>query len=147
MQAEKYQWQGEPCKVEFGYTKVKTVLEKPMWWYNYECSLDKLGVALIPSVKISQHGQEFVLANHHGIGVHKLINGGWPNYAHFSLPKTDFVSNLTWDEIQVWVFKSFDLEAYKEHESNRRKWQKLEHPEEFEKHEQLIKAMRNFKKT
>ena len=85
----KYKWQGEPVKVTFGNCIVIENKEKPLWWWNYECnegsaSLD--GKAVIPSLKIkTKEGNEFMIANHFGIGIHKLLNGGWPSHAHFSV--------------------------------------------------------------
>ena len=75
---QKYFWQGKSVKVQFGYCKVQENKERPLWWYNYECFLSKSKkCTIIEAIKIE--GKEpFVIANHFGIGVYKLMNGGWP---------------------------------------------------------------------
>lgn len=136
-----YQWQGENVKVTFGYCQVKENLEKPLYWYNYECNWDfyynkpKRGMyksALIPAVKVKYEDQEFVISNHFGIGYRKLIKGGWPNHNHFSLPIDGFVSNLSKDEYINYCIRKFDLESYEQHESNRNKWKLKNYPKELE---------------
>ena len=121
----KYQWQGEPVKVVFGNCMVKADKDMPLWWYNFECYPD--GIACIPAIKITtKHGGEFILANHFGIGVHKLLNGGWPNYTHFSLDgKFSTKPQLRLVE--------FDEEGYADHEARRDKWQQENYPEEYSK--------------
>lgn len=142
----KYQWQGEPVKILLGHCKVKTNKDKPLWWYNFECEIqenengyyvekrtDFKGLAFIEAVKVIHSNGEFIIANHYGIGVHKLINGGWPNYQHFSLDGE--FEELNWKET-IHLLK-FDEEAFSKHEAERRKWQKENFPIEFEKMEQL----------
>jgi len=140
----KYQWQGEPVQVEFGYVNQKENLDKPLYWYNYECAMNKVGAewkhkfALIPACKVtSSNGSMFLLANMSGIGVHKLLNGGWPNYAHFSLDGEFHQS----DE-RMWAIKSFNEDEYSERESKRRNWQKIHCPVEFERSEKLREAFK-----
>jgi hypothetical protein len=134
---KKYQWQGEPVKVIFGYCLVKENKEKPMWWYNYECRQD--GTAVIPALQITtQNDHSFFISNHYGIGVHKLINGGWPGCTHFSLNGGEFTGRHTL------MYTVFDLDGYEKHEANRRIWQKENHPEEYEKQQKLIDSFRMF---
>jgi hypothetical protein len=146
-----YEWQGKPCDVLFGYVLQEENTEKPLYWYNFECHTKEKPdgsfkpermccangkhFAVIPAVQVTQDGYSFLLANHYGIGVHKLKNGGWPNYAHFSL-------NGKFEESSApyFAFKKFDLEEYERHESERRKWQKKEYPVNFEKLELLRQA-------
>ncbi len=146
---KKYQWQGEPVTVKFGYVLQQENKEKPMYWYNFEChtkeqingdrEIDHMVMnngshfSLIPAIKVTTGSDsEFLLANHFGIGVRKLLKGGWPNHAHFSL-------NGEFKESAAPYFKiaSFDLDGYEKHESDRRSWQKKEYPEQFEKLEAL----------
>jgi hypothetical protein len=139
---ENYQWQGEKVKVRFGLTKVKTNKEKPLYWYNYEISLEETimqGKCLISSIEVeASYGSKFIIANHFGIGVHKLLNGGYPNIGHFS-----FDDDAKFSEHKE--FKKyngqFELEEYEEHEANRRKWQRENYPIEFAKSERLVKLI------
>jgi len=148
MNKKAYQWQGEPVETRFGYVLQQENKEKPMYWYNFECfNKQKIDdsfepdhfvrdngnhFSLISAIEVTQHGQTFLLANHCGIGVHKLLNGGWPNYAHFSLS-----GKFEEDPAPYFAIKKFNLEEYESHESERRKWQKKEYPEQFEKMERL----------
>ena len=123
----KYQWQGENIKIKFGNCIVEENKEKPLYWYNYECSLQHDGKACIPAIQITtKEGQVFVIANHFGIGVHKLINGGWPNYTHFSL-------NGKFSTNPQLRYGEFDLDNYSVYEAEREKWQKKTSPEEYKK--------------
>lgn len=148
MNRYKYQWHGEGVKTEFGYCLVSENKDKPLWWYNFECNWDDYNlcdrrysddkIAHIPAIKITYDDQVFCIANHFGIGVHKLINGGWPSHRHFSLPVEGFNDSLTIPEKQMYCPKQFDLEGFEAHESERKKWQKRTYPIEFEK----LEAMR-----
>jgi len=149
-----YQWRGEPCEVKFGYVIQSENKEKPLYWYNFECYNSKQlddtfkpdhmvkdngdHFALIPAVQISQGKSTFVLANHYGIGLSKLIKGGWPNHAHFSLDGEFKESNAEYDAI-----KEFDLDGYERHESARKDWQRKNYPKEFADMENLRNSMRN----
>jgi hypothetical protein len=141
MSNKKYQWQGEPVSVIFGYCVVAANQEKPLWWYNYECALDRDTKSCICVIKvILKTGETFLLANHFGIGVHKLLNGGWPNYQHFSID-----GNFSTSSPDPWQLK-FDLEGFEDHESKRRIWQKENFPDEFERMERLRMSMQNLQK-
>lgn len=137
----KLQWQGDPVKTKFGYCNVSENKEKNLWWYNFECNEDVIlqGVAAIPAIEVTYGNQKFCIANHFGIGYHKLIHGGWPNYSHFSLPDDGFVE----DHHSEFNIHKFDLEGYEQHEAERRKWQKQQFPEEFEKMERLRVCFEN----
>lgn len=136
----KYFWQGEPVDYKFGMCLVRENKAKPMYWYNFECSLTyPLGWALIPAIKITYNNESFCIANHFGIGAHKLKNGGWPNYSHFTLP-VDTFEELPWH--MGHIIRQFDEEGYAKHEAERRAWQKDQYPEEFSKIERL-KNLRN----
>jgi len=120
----KYQWQGEPVKVEHGYCMVKTNKDKPLWWYNYECR--KNGSAAIFALKVTtKDGYSFIISNEYGIGSHKLKNGGWPSYRHFSLDGT-FHTNMKSKQTTL------DLEGFQQHEAEREKWFKENYPIEYE---------------
>lgn len=142
MKRNNYQWHGEPVKTRFGYCTVIENKDKPLWWHNYECCHDEYagdGVrrtageakdAIIPAILVtSSDGHEFCISNHFGIGVHKLINGGWPSHRHFSLPIEGFCGDLSRDEHMMYVIRKFDLEAFETHEAARLEWQKRTHPE------------------
>lgn len=122
----KYQWQGEKIKVKFGNCIVERNKEKPLYWYNYECFLQYDDKACIPAIQITYNDRVFIIANHYGIGVHKLINGGWPNYTHFSLDGI-FSTN------PQLKYSKFDLDGYSKYEAEREKWQKKTSPEEYKK--------------
>jgi len=128
MKKNKYFWQGEPVKVEFGNCIVKKNKEKPLWWYNYECSLEPMyEKACIPAIRITASwGEPFVISNHCGIGVYKLMKGGWPDSTHFSLDG----KFSTKPQLKI---TEFDLEAFQQHEAERRKWQIETYPEEMAK--------------
>jgi hypothetical protein len=130
-----YAWHGELVKVEFGHCHVKEQKEQTMWWYNYECRIG--GNAVVEALKVTHEGKSFFIANHHGIGVHKLLNGGWPSHSHFGLPDGCFEPNEDLPHINSTVF---DELAYSSHESARLNWQKENFPAEYEKMEALKAA-------
>lgn len=134
----RYQWQGEPVIVEFGYSEVKPDTEKPLMWYNYECDLavGTMGIAKIPSIEITYGDSSFVLANHFGLGVEKLRRGGWPNFPHASLPDNSF------NQDNSFVILEFDIDGIKKLDKERDAWMQKTNPEEFEKL-QSLKAMIN----
>jgi hypothetical protein len=149
-----YQWQGTPCEVKFGYVIQEENIENPLYWYNFECctkqnmdggfvpdhnvSSSGKHLAVIPALQVSQGGQTFMIANHHGIGVSKLEKGGWPNHTHFSLRGT-FHENST----SFYAIKELDLEAFQNHESERNKWLKANYPKEYERLENLRNSIRD----
>ncbi len=124
---KKYQWQGKDVKVKFGFCTPKENYDKPLWWSNYETVCLK---EAIPALMIND---DFVISNHFGIGVYKLLQGGWPNCSHFSLPKDEFMQ----DGSHCFRITEFDLDGYSERESKRNKWFKANYPEEHEKMEAL----------
>lgn len=151
----KYKWQGEPVKIRFGHVHLKENRERPLYWYNFECYIKIdindnyidnygfLGTCFIPAIEVTCiDGYVFQLANHFGIGVHKLMNGGWPNYAHFSLDGK--FEEMDWQ--MAIEYKKFDEPRYARHEAERRKWQKKNYPVEFEKMEQLKRLGKNILK-
>lgn len=142
---ENYQWQGEPVKVRFGYVPQDENTEKPMYWYNFECYNKKelngtfkedhfvrdngKHFAIIPAIEVeSASGYKFTLANHFGIGISKLIKGGWPNHTHFSL-SGEFKESRS----EPYLLLSFDLDGYEKHEAARNSWFKREYPDEYKK--------------
>lgn len=140
----KYKWHGEPVKTRFGFYKIDENKAKPLYWYNFECAHDVFynpiisQRAYVPCIEVStSDGQVFYIANHFGIGVHKLLAGGWPSHSHFSLSGGIFEEN--WND----VFYQFDLDGYEKHEAKRRKWQQKEFPDEFAKSERLMKMARS----
>lgn len=155
MEKHPYQWQGEPVSVRFGYVQQEENTEKPMYWYNFECynraQLDDTfkpdhfvhangkHFALIPAIEVTYNDRTFLLANHYGIGVNKLLKGGWPNSTHFSLDGKFKESCAPY-----FMYTKFDLEEYERHESARRDWQRKAYPEEFERMEALRKTAINY---
>lgn len=142
MSKTNYAWHGESVKVRFGLATVKRHKEKPLYWYNYECTIEhpEYDSAHISAVEITtKYGYVFVIANHFGIGVHKLLAGGWPSHQHFSI--SDDFKFTEHKEYRLYDGE-FDLQGFEEHESARRKWQRENFPDEFEKSDQLRKLIR-----
>ena len=148
---KKYYWQGEPVRIEFGAAYPEENKDKPLYWYNFECNydtnldkpiFDTYKNAIIPAIRI-HYGKEkpFVISNHFGIGVNKLIKWGSPRHTHFSF--YDKIKFETIDELVSWELKQyfkiteFDEEGFSVHEAKRRKWQKENFPEEYEQSERL----------
>lgn len=143
------QWQGEPIETRFGYVMIKENKNKPLYWYNFECNTrvnhnkkyvpnyGLSGIALIEAIEIKQGDSKFVISNHFGIGVSKLLKGGWPNHTHFSLD-----GEFTQDN--NFAIYDFDEIGYSNHEAERNKWQKENYPVEFKKLEDFKNS---FKKT
>lgn len=142
----KFKWQGETVKVEFGQCRVVENKENPLYWYNYNVANSNSGAyALISAIKITTKcGQEFCILNENGYGLHKLRNGGWPNYGHASLPLGTFetIEPLPWKMKLTLENEKFNLEGYEELESKRRNWQKKNFPKEFEESEKLLQSIR-----
>lgn len=111
-----YRWEDVPVDVKFGYCEITPSRDKRLWWYNFECSLMK-GIAIIPAVKITTERFVFVNSNHCGIGVHKLLNGGWPQDPHFSLPLSTFHAD------NDYAIYEFDRELFENHEQKRIEWE------------------------
>lgn len=153
---DQYQWQGEPVNVRFGFVVQYENIDKPIYWYNFECNTkqklsgeikvdhmvanDGRHLSLIPAIEVeTQSGYKFLLANHFGIGVSKLLKGGWPNHAHFSLD-----GEFKESKAPYFKFTSFDLEGYEAHESARNTWQKKNYPVEFERIEALRRGAQKY---
>lgn len=131
-----YKWQGEPVEVEFGYCVVFENKENPMYWYNYlvaispeSCSDGKF--ATIPAIKVITDHYEFVIANHHAYGIHKLELGGWPNHGHSSLPIDSFTKS------DNFKFTEFDSKGFSNFDKSKDNWFAKNHPEEFKRMEDL----------
>ena len=144
MTRQKYFWQGEPVKITFGLCKVKRNFEKPLYWYNYECmSLGKFEYALIEAILIETNdGDKFCIANHFGIGAHKLKNGGWPNFRHFSIDVDDF---FEFQSMEFPAIRELKEKDFSEHEKNRSKWFEKNYPEEWSKKQELLNFIKNRK--
>lgn len=138
----KYFWHGESVKTRFGYCSVKEDVERPLFWYNYECLSDRgtIAHALIPAIEVLTNcNQRFVIANHYGIGAYKLKKGGWPDCTHFSLPADTFQESNE----PAFIIRHFNEEEFAKHEAERRRWQKKMYPEEFEKSEVLRRMIKS----
>lgn len=141
----KYQWQGQPVKVDHVNIYISKSKE-PLYWYNYEVEIQQdiaSDHAIIPAIRVKHPQSTFYIANHFGIGIHKLKNGGWPNYNHFSFRKQDIKQVFEQSGDYVYNRKSFDLVGYEEYESKRKRWQKENFPEEFERIESLRMSITN----
>lgn len=155
MNNQKYFWQGEPVKTDFGVAYPIENTEKPLFWYNYECnwdithdkpSYDTVKSAVIPAIKITtQSGYSFVIANHNGIGANKLIKGGWPTSTHFSF--ADDVKFEGCEELgtlrNIFSIREFDEDGFIEYENKRKRWQKENYPVEFEQSERIRNAFKS----
>lgn len=154
----KYFWQGEPVLVEYGGVYIEENTEKPLFWYNYECNWNsdlnkpKYGDdkgALIPAIKIFYYRDHdpFIISNHFGIGVNKLLKGGSPRHTHFSFADdvkfecTEYLPSYTLEK--AFKITEFNEEGFSKHEASRKKWQQQNFPEEFEKLEILKNSFRN----
>lgn len=154
MKRNNYMWQGKPCKVSFGFCIVRENIEKPLYWYNFECNFDTylqkpihdtIKEGILIAIKVTQDDYSFCIANHYGIGIHKLINGGWPNYRHFSAPIESFKEASSKEESYAYRITKFDLEGFELYESQRTNWFKRNHPEEYQKLEMLKKSFKTTK--
>lgn len=124
----KYQWQGIGVKAEFGSTFINVNKKRPLWWSNFECSVDTIGRVVIPVVLITIKGKDsFMIANHYGIGKHKLINGGLSSYRHFIVKSDD----IDWIPDYRYSYDDFDEEAFNQHEASRNKWQQENYPKQY----------------
>ena len=160
IEKEKYFWQGEPVRIEFGVAYPEENKGKPLFWYNYECNWDFLQdkpiydthkFCMLPAIKIYYKDQKpFIISNHFGIGVNKLLKGGSPRHTHFSF--ADNVKFETIDELESWELKQsfkitkFDEEGFTNYEAKRNKWQKENFPEEYEAMEKIKNSFRNILK-
>lgn len=148
---KKYYWQGEPVRIEFGAAYPEENKKKPLYWYNFECNwdflqdkpiYDTIKSSTIPAIKIYYKDYKpFIIANHFGIGINKLLKGGSPRHTHFSFDEN--VKFETIEQLVIWGLKQyfkiteFDEEGFSVHEAKRRKWQKENFPEEYEQSERL----------
>ena len=123
----KYYWQGESVKIKFILAQVAPDLKNPIYWFNYECALSENSTAKIPCVQVFYRDEPFIIANHFGIGVHKMINGGWPNFPHHSIGDNEPFEP---DENPILVF---DKMGYKRHEESRDEWREKNYPAEYKR--------------
>lgn len=134
-----YKWQGEKISVRFGYCSVKLNNNNPLFWYNYFCANadNDVQIAKIPAIEVTCKDEVFCISNVHGEGHAKLINGGWPNMAHRSLPESTFYKN---DILRV---TNYDKDAYFADEEKIKNYQKENFPKEFAKSEALRMSITN----
>lgn len=154
MNNQKYFWNGEPVKTDFGVAYQPENTERPLYWYNYECNWNTTlnkpiygtkKVAAIPAIKITtKQGDVFFIANHFGIGANKLMKGGTMRQTHFSLDGN--VKFIGAEELGIlrneYSIRKFDEEGFAEHEARRERWQKENFPEEFERMEMFRKSFK-----
>ncbi len=141
----KYQWQGQNVTVKHGYASIKKS-EAPLMWWNYEVSLSSISkTAIVPAIQVTvpawqdEQEQVFIIANHHGVGEHKIKSGGHPNFAHYDVP-----DNAYFEEGIIGKIKKFSLDKYLQHEENRRQWQLKTHPKDMAKFAKLHNSIRGF---
>lgn len=154
MNKQKYFWQGEPVKTDFGVVVQPENKEKPLYWYNFECNWNvaenkprygTVKTCSIPAIKVTtKDGQVFLIANHFGIGANKLMKGGSPRDTHFS-----FGDNAKFQGAEdlgvfrnAYSIRKFDEDGFVEYEAKRERWQKENFPEEFERMENLRKSFK-----
>ena len=145
MSNQKYFWNGESVKTDFGVAYQPENTEKPLYWYNYECNWDSVlnkpiyntkKIAMIPAIKVTtKKGYVFFIANHFGIGANKLMKGGTMRQRHFSLD-----DNVKFEGVEdlgilrnEYSIREFDEDGFVEYESKRERWQKENFPKEFER--------------
>ena len=114
-------------KIKFVSIWVTLDLRNPLYWFNYECALSEDNTASIPCIQVFYRDESFVISNHFGIGVHKLSNGGWPNFPHYSIGEDEHFED---DKKPILIF---DEPGYREHEGKREAWRKENYPAEYEK--------------
>ncbi len=134
-----YKWQGEKINVRFGYCSVKLNNNNPLFWYNYFCANadNDVQIEKIPAIEVMYNDEVFCISNIHGEGHAKLINGGWPNMAHRSLPASTFYKN---DTLRV---THYDKDAYFADEEKIKGYQRFNFPKEFSKSEALRMSITN----
>lgn len=138
----KYNWQGEPVQVEFGHFHAKPDETRPLAWYNFECETDPArystdGSCAIDAIRFTYRDQVIIIANHFGIGEHKLRHGGWPSHRHFSFGAGKFVPL----GFKFEYGRLNELE-FSEHEAKREAWMRRTDPKEFERIQLLRQASR-----
>jgi len=141
----KYSWNGRPVTIEHVWVLIKEVKDKPLYWYNYDCSTSVNGEALFPALEITtQEDAKFIIDNSFGLGINKCRKGGMWTSAHRGFD----------DESIVEVYREghkrfgskniqFSEEQYLKDNEDRNRWQKYYYPEEFERSEQLRIAIRD----
>ena len=142
----KYQWHGKEVGVRFGHYVTKPNTDKPLFWYNFECDVMPTnahdGSVHLDAIEVTytEDGgivQVFCIANHFGIGVHKLRNGGWPSHRHFSFSGGRFV-----EFDNGLAPKRFDEKGFAAYEAWRDAWMRKADPSEYERMESLRKLIR-----
>lgn len=134
---QKYQWQGEPVEVRFGYVEVTEVLDKPLYWYNYEVWLSTNGRAHIHAVEVTYQDYKFNISNKYGFAMYKLLNGGGPKMPHASLPDDNFIED---DSARI---VEFDREGYSRYVEYRDHYFMSKYPAEFKKMRSLEAMIKN----
>jgi hypothetical protein len=144
MKYKNLHWHGNPIDVQFGFMGVSTNKENPLWWYNYECSLNH-GFAVVSAIRIKQNNQVWYICNDYNLGMRKLRNGGWPNFGHRSLPDDNysFTKIRNREDIAKIMEADFNEESYAFNEAAREKWQKEKYggTYEWEKSQALKKIL------
>lgn len=123
----RYKWQGEFVEVEFGHFHALPDTDRPLAWYNFEIerepNMSKDGSLSMPAIRFKYDGHEHIIANHFGIGAHKLRKGGWPNIQHFSFGKGSFYPG---DDF--FTCKALHEKEFAEHEAERERWMRRTDP-------------------
>jgi hypothetical protein len=142
---KRYKWQGEPVEVEFGTFHAKPSTTHPLSWYNFEIETERNtssdGSLGLPAVRFTYMGEEIIIANHFGIGAHKLRKGGWPDCTHFSFGKGRFIPGEDW-----FTCKGLREREYAAHEAARESWMKKKDPIAYARIEALRQAAKDIHK-
>lgn len=133
---QNYQWQGEPVTIRFGYVRVEQVVDKPLYWYNYEVWLSTKDHAHIHAVEVNYQGRTFNMSNKYGYAMHKLLNGGGPRLPHASLPNDNFIEDESARIVE------FDREGYYKYVEYRDHYFMSKYPEEYKKMRSLEAMIR-----
>lgn len=139
----KYKWQGDPVEVEFGNFHALPS-DRRLMWYNFEIesepNMSKDGSLAIPALRFTYNGEEHIIANHFGIGVHKLKHGGWPSHQHFSFGKGRFIAGD--DYLHC---KRLREKEFAQHEAKRESWMRGTDPDGYARIQELREAARKLR--
>jgi len=145
MKKGNYFWNGRPVEIEHVWVLIKEVKDKPLYWYNYDCSTSVNGKANFPAIEITtKEGAKFIIDNSFGLGINKCRKGGMWTNAHRGFNEDSIVevyreghNRFNGKNIQ------FSEKQYLQDNEDRRRWQKHYYPEEFEWSEELRLAIDN----
>lgn len=143
----KYFWNGRPVTIEHIWVLIKEIKDKPMFWYNYDCSTSVNGEALFPALEITTtEGVKFIIDNSFGLGINKCRKGGMWTSTHRGF-NDESIAEVYREGHRRFDFKNiqFSEKQYLQDNEDRMRWQRHYYPEEFKKSEELRLAIKNGK--